>query len=102
MREVTQEQLQQEFEQGFIVLKWFGAGCGNCKMQEAIIDQIEPTRPDVKFLKIDVSNAMELAREYGVTTLPRTSFVKDATIVEAFDGLKPKPIILKKIEEIFG
>ena len=84
------------------IIDFYGDGCGNCKMLEGILKQLEGEYTDVKFEKVNIKDAEDLAEQYGVTTLPSLVFLRDGEMVEKMTGLKPKTIISKKIIEIYN
>jgi len=84
------------------ILDFYGPGCGNCKMLEPILKQLQGEHTNVVFEKLDIRENDELVDKYGVTSLPTLVFLKNGEMVEKMVGLKPKPIIGKKIVEIFG
>ena len=103
MREINQAEFE-EVCRGDALVVFGGAGCLNCRMQYAILDQLEAgmVEKGVEFCKIDTAGAMDLAAKFGVVTMPTLLLVKEGAIVETLGGLKPKPVIAKKLEEVFG
>ena len=89
-------------EKGNIILDFYGDGCGNCKMLDAFIPQLEAEHTNVKFEKVNVDTAPELVEKYDIASLPTLVFLKDGEEVFKMVGLKPKTIIVKKIVEVYG
>ena len=44
--------------------------CGPCRMLAPIIEEIGEERKDIKVISIDVDENEELAREYGIFSIP--------------------------------
>ena len=84
-----------------VIIDFYGDGCGNCKMLEGILKQLEGEHPDIKFQKLNVADADDLVKEYGVTAMPTLVFLRDGVMVDKLAGLKPKVIIAKKIAEVY-
>ena len=83
------------------ILDFYGDGCGNCKMLEGILKQLETEHPRVKFEKINIKDSPELVEKYQITTIPVLVFLKNGQEVAKLVGLKPKTIISKTIAQVF-
>ena len=101
MEEITLDKFEDEIKNCSAVIQFSGPGCTNCRMQEAIMDQLGTLYPEIKFFKLDITKAPDLARKHNVSTLPTVIFIKDNTLVDELIGLKPKPIVQKKLDEYF-
>ena len=95
--EITPEQFATVTATGNIVVDFMGAACGNCKMLEPILVQLSKERPDYRFVKLNTANAIDIAKQYDVTTLPTLVIFRDGTVAEKIVGLKPKTILAKKL-----
>lgn len=70
-------------------------------MLEPFLAQVEVEFPDIKITKLNAMKAEDLTAKYGVTSLPTLVFLKDGEMVDKMVGLKPKSLIVKKINEVF-
>lgn len=105
MKEVATNEFKATVAKGKSIVDFYSAGCGNCKMMEPSLIQLEGEINTVKFLKFNAMDCDErkcLADEMGVTTLPTLLFFRDGKIVDKMVGLKPKSLIAKKINEVFA
>ena len=59
-----------------------------------IIEQIAGERDDIKVAKINVDEEPELARQYGIMTIPTLMVIKDGQVVKQSAGAKSKAQIL--------
>jgi thioredoxin 1 len=70
---------------------YFGAPwCGPCKMYGPIFESLSEEHDDVKFVKVDVSNASDISREFGVTNIPMTVFTHNGKESARVLGVQPK------------
>lgn len=105
MTEIATDEFKATVMVGKVIVDFYSSGCGNCKMMEPSLMQLEGEFSTIKFFKF---NAMEcderkcLADEMGVTTLPTLLFFRNGEIVDKMVGLKPKSLIAKKINEVFA
>ena len=84
------------------ILDFWADGCGNCKMLEPILAQIENEYPDIKVTKLNIKDSEDLVIKYEVMSLPTLVFLKNGEAVGDMVGLKPKSLIARKIAEVFG
>jgi len=61
------------------------------------IDQIAAERTDIKVGKVKVDNEPELARQFGVMSIPPLVVMKNGEAVAQSVGVQPKEAILRMI-----
>lgn len=81
-----------------VLLDFYADWCGPCKMLSPIIDQIAQENPQFLVGKVNVDNEPELARAFGVSSIPMLFVIKDGKIVNQSMGAKPKQQILAMLE----
>ena len=93
---LTKENFEQEVLQSDkpVLLDFFAAWCGPCKMLAPILDDIAAEREDIKVCKVDVDAEPELAARYQVVSIPTLFVIKNGEIVNQSLGAKPKAQIL--------
>lgn len=69
------------------VVDFWANWCGPCRMLAPILDDIASKLTNVKFGKVDVDNAPELAREYKVMSIPNVCIFKNGELVDRIIGL---------------
>ena len=77
-----------------VLLDCWASWCGPCRMVLPIIEQIAGERDDIKVAKINVDEEPELARQYGIMTIPTLMVIKDGQVVKQSAGAKSKAQIL--------
>ena len=97
---LTKENFASEVEQhdGLCVIDLWAEWCGPCRMLAPTFSELEAEYPDVKFCKINVDEQMELARTFGIESIPTVAFVKDNTFLDFSVGLVPKSSLAALIE----
>lgn len=74
--------------------------CGPCKMLRPVLDEIADTRSNFKIVSVDVDENSDLAKEYGVMSIPCLVAIKDGKEVNRSVGFRPKEDIESMMEEL--
>ena len=79
-----------------VLLDFWASWCGPCKMLSPVVDEIAEETADIKVGKVNVDEQPELARQFGVMSIPTLVLIKDGKIEQSV-GVKPKTEILSMI-----
>ena len=82
-----------------VLLDFYADWCGPCRMVVPIVHEIADENPQYVVGKINVDEEMELASQFGVTTIPTLVVIKNGEIVNRSSGAKPKAQILAMLED---
>ena len=93
IKEIINNDLDSEISEGLVLVDFYATWCGPCKMMHPVIDSVVKENSNLKVLKIDVDQNEELARIYGVMSIPTLILFKDGNMVEKKLGFTPKEII---------
>jgi thioredoxin 1 len=77
-----------------VLLDFWAAWCGPCRMLSPVVDEIAEEREDIKVCKVNVDEEPELAIRYGIATIPTLLVIKDGQIANKTIGAQPKEHIL--------
>lgn len=97
---ITKENFQAEVldAQGTVVIDFWAAWCGPCRMLSPILDTVAAEHDEIKVGKVNVDEQQELAARFGVMSIPTLIVFKDGKKVKESVGLIPK----EKVEELIG
>lgn len=75
--------------EGVVVVDFFANWCGPCRMLGPVLEELSNSRSEVKVVKIDVDQEEDLARRFGVMSIPALYLFKDGKQVDNKVGFMP-------------
>ena len=80
------------------VVDFYATWCGPCKMFGPIFEEVSE-KESINFIKLDVDKHPEIAREYGVMTIPTIILFNNGKEVKRYTGFMSKDELIKFINE---
>lgn len=80
------------------VVDFYATWCGPCKMFGPVFEEVS-RETDMNFIKLDVDKSPDIAREYGVMTIPTIILFKNSVEVKRHTGFMSKTDLLNFINE---
>lgn len=97
MIELNNENFDELISNGKVLVDFYATWCGPCKMMHPVLEELE-TKTNIKIVKVNVDNFNELARKYGVMSIPTLFYFYDGKLVEKRIGYTPLNELIKIIE----
>jgi thioredoxin 1 len=82
-----------------VLLDFYASWCGPCRMVSPIIEEIAQEAENVKVGKVNVDDEPELARAFGVMSIPTLVVMKEGKVVNKTVGARPKAAIMAMLVE---
>lgn len=81
-----------------VLLDFWAAWCGPCRMLSPVVDQIAEEMPDIKVGKVNVDEQGELAQKFQVMSIPTLLVFKNGEMVQQAVGVQPKAAIVNMLK----
>ncbi|MBQ7114851.1 MAG: thioredoxin [Clostridia bacterium] len=81
-----------------VLVDFWATWCGPCQMIAPTIHEISEERTDIVVGKVNVDEEMQLAMQFGISSIPTLLVFKDGKLVNQGVGLLPKASVLKLID----
>ena len=99
---LTDVNFQQTIASGRVVVDFWAAWCGPCRMVGPVIDALASERSDVRFGKLNVDENPRTAGAFGVQSIPLLVFFRDGKEAGRVVGAVPKGQIESAIQRYLG
>lgn len=92
---ITKDTFQQEVLNSSVpvLVDFWAAWCGPCRMVSPLVDEIAGERSDIKVVKVNVDEQPELAAKYGIMSIPTLMVIRDGKVVKQTVGAASKQSI---------
>lgn len=97
---INKDNFQQEVMESekTVLLDFWAAWCGPCRMLSPVVDQLAEENPHIKVGKINVDEQPELANRFHVESIPSLFVIRDGKIVNRSLGVQPMEKLLEMVE----
>ena len=93
---------QKKSENELLLVDFWAEWCGPCKSMHPIFSRMAKKYKSVRFARVNVDNAQDIARRYGVQSIPTFIMFKNGEVVNTMVGAVGEPgihMICKKFTE---
>ena len=100
--EVTDQNFEEEVTKSNLPTEvdFWAPWCGPCVMVSPIYDKLSEEYENFKFCKINVDENPQMARKYGIMSIPMQMFFVNGEKVDEILGAFPERVIREKVENI--
>ncbi len=99
MEQIKQANFKEAIKGDMTLVDFYATWCGPCKMLHPVLEEVEKEIQNVSLKKVDVDDANEIAKEYGIMSIPTLILFKNGVEVARNVGFLGKPEILSWINK---
>ncbi len=93
---LEKENLSDLVKEGIHLVDFYADWCGPCKMLGSVLEKLE----DVSIIKINTDTHQDIARDYGIMSIPTLVFFKDGQEVKKEIGFKDEEQLRNLLESL--
>ena len=82
-----------------VLMDFWAEWCGPCKMIAPILEEIATEEQGLSIAKVNVDESPDLARRYGIMSIPALILFQNGEPAKTMVGAKPKSALLEELGE---
>ena len=82
-----------------VLVDFWAEWCGPCKMIAPILEEIATEAQGLSIAKVNVDESPDLARRYGIMSIPALILFQNGEPAKTMVGAKPKRALLEELGE---
>lgn len=95
--DIDESKFNEYINKNIVLLDFYADWCGPCKMLSTVIDELSKMR-NIDIYKINVDKHANLARKYGVMTIPTIILYKNGLLIKKNIGYLSLNDLIKWID----
>lgn len=99
MIDLSNENFNDLISSQYVLVDFYATWCGPCKMMHPVLENVANSRNEIKIVKVDVDKFEDIARRYGVMSIPTLVLFKNGLEIDKKIGYLAEPLLNNWINE---
>lgn len=82
-----------------VLIDFYADWCGPCQMLSPTVEEIASENEDLKVVRVNIDDEVELATQYGIISIPTLVVIKNGQEIDRAVGVVPKYSIVEMINK---
>lgn len=100
---LTSDNIQSKVNKGEFIVDFYATWCPPCRVVAKNLVELDKSKPSsLTIYKVDIDKQMDLAKQYGIVSLPTLVYIKDSKVLLKQVGIKNTKEIRDNVESLFN
>ena len=95
MEQIKKEEFNEKIKEGKVLIDCYADWCGPCRMLGPILEEVSNEIENYSFYKLNVDEAEDIARQFGIMSIPTMLIFENGELKQKLVGLMSKEEIKK-------
>lgn len=95
LKHLEKEDFNEEIKEGLVLVDFYADWCGPCRMVSPIVEEIAKEVEGLKVIKVNVDNREDVAKTYGIMSIPTLILFRNGEMDKKQIGFVPKEVLMR-------